>query len=77
MRVVVGDVKRSVKREDWRTDGVLLGLGDGPLVRIGGTTGATNGSVSNTCLPPQALSQDLLSLCKDNCKTNVIPVTDE
>ena len=51
MRVVVGDVKRSVKREDERTAGVLLGLGDGPLVRIGGTNGVTNGSaVSNTCM---------------------------
>ena len=50
MRVVVGDVKRSVKRDDVRTDGVPLGLSDGPLVRIGGTSGATNGSAaSNTC----------------------------
>ncbi len=51
MRVVVGDVNRSWKRDDVRTGAVLLReLGAGPLVRIGGTTGATNGSeVSKTC----------------------------
>ena len=47
MRVVVGEVKRSVKREECRTELLLLGLTVGAFVRMGGTTGATKGSASS------------------------------
>lgn len=62
MRVVVGDVKRSWKRDDVRTGAVLLReLGAGPLVRIGGTTGATNGSeVSKICQTPTRTCQGMI-----------------